>query len=119
VLSDREQRSLLDIERSLRAEDDRFTRSFETFQVDLGLVFPDESERPRVSSLLRAVRCTLSLATFALIPVVWAVAVLSAGDVAAVSQVVVLPVSALLLAVGLAVYPDRRRRSLPRMWARR
>lgn len=119
MLSDREQRSLLQIERSLRAEDDRFTRSFESFRVDLGLVFPEESEQRLATRLLRATRWVLCVAVLALIPVVWVVAVVSSGEVAAVSRVVALPASALLLALSLALHPDRRRRGRPGMWASR
>jgi hypothetical protein len=113
VLSDREARSLLQIERNLRAEDDRFTRSFEAFRVDLDLVFPDQSERPLVSMLILRTRWALSVAVLALIPLAWVVAVASSGDLAAFSRILVLPLSALLLAVGLVLHPDRRRRGGP------
>jgi hypothetical protein len=113
VLSEREQRSLMQIERRLRAEDDRFTRSFETFKVDLAMVFPDPQARPVLDRVVHLGRWTLSVTSLALIPAVWAVVVLSSGDLAAVSRIAALPLTAFLLAVGLAMHPDRPRRSQP------
>lgn len=111
MLSEQEQRSLLGIERSLRAEDDRFTRSFEVFRPDLDLVFPVESELSPVARLVELTRRSLAVAALLLIPVVWLVAWASSGDLATVSRLALLPMTALLLALCFALHPDRRRRS--------
>lgn len=110
MLTEREWRSLLQIERHLRAEDARFTRCFELFKLDGMLVraeMPVPSEPP---SLVYRGRWALSVAVLVLIVPLWAMAVIGSGDVAGLTQILACPMSALLLAVALAVHPDRRRR---------
>ncbi len=111
MLSEQEQRSLLRIERRLRAEDHRFTRSFEVFSPDLDLVFPVESELRPMVRVVEMTRRSLAVAALLLIPVIWLVALVSSGDLASVSRLALVPVTAMLLALGFAVHPDRPRRS--------
>jgi len=116
VLSEQEQRSLLRIERRLRAEDHRFTEAFEMFMPDLDPI--DSEPRPAVR-LVELARSSLAVAALLLIPMLWLVALVGSGDLATVSRLALLPVSALLLALGFALHPDRRGRRRTRRRTRR
>jgi len=119
VLSEQEQRSLLRIERRLRAEDHRFTEAFEMFMPDLDLDLPVESELRPAVRLVELARSSLAVAALLLIPMLWLVALVGSGDLATVSRLALLPVSALLLALGFALHPDRRGRRRTRRRTRR
>ena len=119
MLSEQEQRSLLRIERRLRAEDHRFTEAFEMFMPDLDLDLPVESELRPAVRLVELARSSLAVAALLLIPMLWLVALVGSGDLATVSRLALLPVSALLLALGFALHPDRRGRRRTRRRTRR
>lgn len=120
MLSEREQRSLLEIELSLRAEDRRLTRSLELFRLEPLLVEPEEEQsRPVLRSLIRRGRWTLAIAAIAAIVPLWAAVLMTSGTSATMAQILVLPLSSLLLAAGMALHPDRRRRTSGRRISRR
>src|SRR4051794_26832245 len=112
VLSERERRSLTEIELSLRSEDRRLTRSFELFRLEPLLAELDEEPRwPALRSLIRRGRWVLALTAIASILPLWAAVVMTTGTYAALAQILVLPLSSLLLAAGMALHPDRSRRT--------
>lgn len=113
VLSEREWRSLTEIELSLRAEDHRLTRSFELFRLDplLEALEARDERHPVLRSLIRRGRWMLAITAFVSLVPLWAAVLMTSGVYAALGQVLVLPLSSLLLAVGLALHPDRRRRT--------
>jgi hypothetical protein len=113
VLSEREQRSLAEIELSLRTEDRRLTRSFELFRLDplLEALEEEKPQRPVLRSLIRRGRWVLAITALASILPLWAAVLMTSGTYAALAQILVLPLSSLLLALGMALHPDRRRRT--------
>jgi hypothetical protein len=121
VLSEQERRSLSEIELSLRSEDRRLTRSLELFRLEPLLAeLEEEQSRPVLRSLIRRGRWALAVTALVLILPLWVAVLMSTGAFAALAQIVVLPLSSLLLAAGMALHPDRRRRtSRRRMSARR
>jgi hypothetical protein len=118
VLSERERRSLTEIELSLRVEDRRLARSFELFRLD-PLLEEEEDQRPVLRAFIRRSRWVLAVTSIALIVPLWAAVLLTSGMYAALAQILVLPLSSLLLAVGMALHPDRRRRTTRRRTTRR
>lgn len=111
MLSERERRSLSEIELSLRSEDRRLVRSFELFRLDPLLEGVDEEPRPVLRSLIRRARWVLAITALLSIVPLWAAVLMTTGTYAAIAQILVLPLSSLLLAAGMALHPDRRRRS--------
>ena len=116
MLSERERRSLAEIELSLRVEDRRLARSFELFRLDplLEALEDDGPGRPALRAFVRRSRWVLAVTAVAMIVPLWAAVLLTSGMYAALAQILVLPLSSLLLAVGMALHPDRRRRTTRR-----
>jgi hypothetical protein len=119
VLSERERRSLTEIELSLRAEDRRLTRSFELFRLDPLLEALDEKQRPVLRSVIRRSRWVLAVVAIVSIVPLWAGVLMASAPYAALAQIAVLPLSSLLLAAGMALHPDRSRRTSRRTAQRR
>jgi hypothetical protein len=119
VLSERERRSLAEIELSLRTEDRRLTRSFELFRLDPLLEALEPEQHPVLRSLIRRSRWVLAVTAIVAIVPLWAAVLMSSGTYAAAAQILVLPLSSLLLFAGMALHPDRRRRTSRRTVQRR
>jgi hypothetical protein len=119
VLSERERRLLREIELSLRAEDRRLVRSIELFSLDPLLEALEQPRRPALAAVARRSRRVLAIAAVAAIVPLWAAVLMTSGTYAALAQIAVLPLSSLLLAVGMALHPDRRRRTPRRRTPRR
>jgi len=120
VLSERERRSLTEIELSLRTEDRRLTRSFELFRLDplLEALEPPESW-PVLRTVIRRSRWVLAVVAVVSIVPLWAAVLMVSGPYSALAQILVLPLSSLLLFAGMALHPDRRRRTSRRAAQRR
>ena len=116
MLSEREQRSLKQIELSLRAEDRALSRSLELFRLEPLLAeLEDEPRHPALQAFIRRARWVLAITSIALIVPLWAAVLMTSGGYAALAQIIVLPLSSLLLAAGMALHPDRRRRTSRRL----
>lgn len=120
MLSERERRSLTEIELSLRADDRPLVRSLELFRLDpLIAAMEQEPSRPALRAFIRRGRWVLAVASVLSIVPLWAAVMMTSGHLAALAQIFVLPLSSLLLAAGMALHPDRRRRTPRRRVAQR
>jgi hypothetical protein len=111
VLSEHEREALSEIEFALRAEDGRFTRRFEFFQLHPPLVHaepePPSRRRERLDQALRWTSCGIA---FALLSVFWWFVLMGGGELRPVAAVLVCPATILLLTAGLAPAPASYRR---------
>ncbi len=112
MLSEREREALTEIEYVLRAEDSRFTRCFEFFQLDPLLVDagPESPSRRRKRALVRALRRTSGGIAFALLAVFWWFVLIGGGELRPVAAVLVCPATILLLTAGFTLTPGSYRR---------
>jgi hypothetical protein len=120
VLSEREQRSLGEIELSLRADDRPLARSLELFRLEPLLAeLEEETRRTALRTFIRRARWVLAITAIASIVPLWGAVLMTSGTHAALAQIFLLPLSSLLLGAGMALHPDRRRRTPRRVAQRR